>query len=74
MPQTTELNVDPSDIADEYDRAGLSRLSDAQLFDIAASVVAVPREAPANFSFSTRPFELICIESMSGRWSAEVGP
>jgi hypothetical protein len=53
------LRIDPDDIHDEYDRAGFDDLSDAQLFDRAAAVVAVPRQEEANSFVLHAPLELM---------------
>jgi hypothetical protein len=53
------LRIDPDNIHDDYDRAGLDELSDAQLFDRAASVISVPREAPADSFMLHAPLELM---------------
>ena len=42
------LDSDPGDIVCEYDRADLDGLSDPQVFDLAARIVSVPHERPAN--------------------------
>src|SRR5438552_647282 len=53
------LHIDPDDIHDEYDRAGLDDLTDAQLFDLAAAGVSVPRQQPANSFVLHAPLELM---------------
>ena len=53
------LRIDPDDIHDEYDRAGLADLSDAQLFDLAAHVIAVPKGPAANSFVLHAPLELM---------------
>jgi hypothetical protein len=62
MPAITHhsnLRIDPDDIHDEYDRAGFADLSDAQLFDLAARVIAVPRRPEANSFVLHAPLELM---------------
>ena len=53
------LRIDPDDIHDGYDRAGFDDLSDAQLFDRTAAVVAVPRQEEANSFVLHAPLELM---------------
>jgi hypothetical protein len=53
------LGVEPDDLHDDYDRAGLAALSDAQLFDRAAAVVATPKQAPASSFVLHTPLELM---------------
>jgi hypothetical protein len=55
----TELRIDPDDIHDEYDRPGFTDLSDAQLFDRAASAVSTPRKQEANSFVLHAPLELM---------------
>ena len=50
-----DLRIDPDDIHDDYDRAGFDDLTDAQLFDRAAAVVALPaRKRPTPSSCTRR--------------------
>jgi hypothetical protein len=55
----TELGIDPDDIEGEYDRLGLTDLSDAQLFDRAADAVSIPKQEPANSFVLHAPLELM---------------
>src|SRR5262245_47481647 len=59
MPRTIDLDVDPGELAHQYDRAGFGELSDAQLFDLVARAVAVPRERPANSFVLHAPLEVM---------------
>ena len=54
-----ELPIDANDVHDEYDRRGLDRLTDAQLFDRAAAVVSIPRQQAANSFVLHAPLELM---------------
>src|SRR3954464_12931084 len=53
------LGVEPEDVHGAYERAGFAELSDAQLFDRAAAVVAVPRRSAANSFVLHAPLELM---------------
>jgi hypothetical protein len=55
----TALLIDPDSVHDDYDRGGFADLSDAQLFDRAASVVSVPRRPVANSFVLHAPLELM---------------
>jgi hypothetical protein len=55
----TALGIDPDAIHDEYDRAHFGELSDAELFDRAASAVSVPRRAAADSFVLHAPLELM---------------
>jgi hypothetical protein len=59
MRNATELPNNPEDVARHYERAGFDHLSDAQVFELAARVIAVPREAPANSFVLHAPLELM---------------
>ena len=53
------LGVDPDDIHDEYERHEFDQLTDAQLFDRSAAVVAIPRQQAANSFVLHAPLELM---------------
>ena len=53
------LGVDPDDIHDDYDRHEFDQLTDAQLFDRSAAVVAIPRQQAANSFVLHAPLELM---------------
>jgi hypothetical protein len=53
------LGIEPDDMHDEYDRLAFADLSDAQLFDRAARVVAIPKQDVANSFVLHAPLELM---------------
>ncbi len=53
------LDIDPDDIHAECERRGIAGLSDEQVFDVAARVVAQPKEAAANSFILHAPLELL---------------
>lgn len=54
-----DIDIDPDDVHDAYDRAGYAELTDAQLFDVAAHAVSVPRRDPASSFVLHAPLELM---------------
>lgn len=53
------LDFDPDAVSDVYERRGLDGLSDAQLFDLTARVVSIPRQEAANSFVLHAPLELM---------------
>jgi hypothetical protein len=53
------LGIDPDDVHAEYSAKGFDRLSDEQLFDLAARVVSVPKQEPADSFILHAPLELL---------------
>jgi hypothetical protein len=58
-PRRLELAIDPDNIEADYDRGGYGELSDAQLFDVAARVIATPKRADASSFVLHAPLELM---------------
>jgi hypothetical protein len=58
-PRRLELAIDPDNIEADYDRGGYGELSDAQLFEIAARVIATPKRADASSFVLHAPLELM---------------
>ena len=59
-PPAGELaGIDPDDLHHEYELRRLGRLSDEQLFDIAARVISRPKHDPANSFVLHAPLELL---------------
>jgi hypothetical protein len=58
-PRRVAVAVDPDNIAADYDRGGYDELSDAQLFDIAARVIATPKRGDASSFILHAPLELM---------------
>jgi hypothetical protein len=54
----TVLSIDPDDVLAHYDRAGFADVSDANLFDLAARVVARPKRDAADSFVLHAPLEL----------------
>jgi hypothetical protein len=53
------LAIEPDAVHDDYDRHGFGDLSDAQLFERAATVVARPKAGPGNSFILHAPLELM---------------
>ena len=58
-PTPAALLPDPDDVHDRFDDDGFAELSDARLFDLAASVVAIPKRDAADSFMLHAPLELM---------------
>jgi hypothetical protein len=64
--QPARLDLDPDDVRGEYRARGLDRLSDEQLFAMAAGAVAIPKREPANSFVLHAPLELLARRALLG--------
>lgn len=53
------LGIDPDDVHGAYDARGFAQLSDEQLFDVAARVISIPKQDPADSFILHAPLELL---------------